>query len=64
MLFTASDTSRATSPGWARSGADFEGHVRDALETVEYDFNWKTFIEVYLEGTIKPWGLFTRAWSL
>ncbi|MGH9578740.1 MAG: aromatic ring-hydroxylating oxygenase subunit alpha, partial [Terriglobales bacterium] len=28
---------------------DFSGHVLDKIEVVEYDFNWKTFIEVYLE---------------
>jgi phenylpropionate dioxygenase-like ring-hydroxylating dioxygenase large terminal subunit len=28
---------------------DFEGYMLDKVETVEYDFNWKTFIEVYLE---------------
>ena len=28
---------------------DFEGYVLNKVETVEYDFNWKTFIEVYLE---------------
>jgi len=28
---------------------DFEGYMLNKVETVEYDFNWKTFIEVYLE---------------
>ena len=28
---------------------DFEGYQLNKVETVEYDFNWKTFIEVYLE---------------
>ncbi|HXS54446.1 MAG TPA: RHO alpha subunit C-terminal catalytic domain-containing protein, partial [Usitatibacter sp.] len=28
---------------------DFDGYRLDKVETVEYDFNWKTFIEVYLE---------------
>jgi phenylpropionate dioxygenase-like ring-hydroxylating dioxygenase large terminal subunit len=28
---------------------DFEGYVLKNVETVEYPFNWKTFIEVYLE---------------
>ena len=28
---------------------DFEGYVLGKVETVEYDFNWKTFIEVCLE---------------
>ena len=28
---------------------DFDGYVLDKVETAEYGFNWKTFIEVYLE---------------
>jgi choline monooxygenase len=28
---------------------DFEGYVLNKVDVVEYDFNWKTFIEVYLE---------------
>jgi phenylpropionate dioxygenase-like ring-hydroxylating dioxygenase large terminal subunit len=28
---------------------DFEGYALGNVESVEYDFNWKTFIEVYLE---------------
>ncbi len=28
---------------------DFEGYLLGKVETVEYPFNWKTFIEVYLE---------------
>jgi len=28
---------------------DFEGHVLNKVEVTEYNFNWKTFIEVYLE---------------
>jgi choline monooxygenase len=28
---------------------DFTGYVFDRVETTEYRFNWKTFIEVYLE---------------
>lgn len=28
---------------------DFDGYHLNKVETVEYDFNWKTFIEVYLE---------------
>src|SRR5258706_11929 len=28
---------------------DFEGHVFNKVEVTEYNFNWKTFIEVYLE---------------
>jgi phenylpropionate dioxygenase-like ring-hydroxylating dioxygenase large terminal subunit len=38
-------------PGEARrrEGARFRGHRLGKVETVEYNFNWKTFIEVYLE---------------
>lgn len=28
---------------------DFSGYVYDKTEIIQYDFNWKTFIEVYLE---------------
>ena len=28
---------------------DFSGHVLNKVEVTEYNFNWKTFIEVYLE---------------
>ena len=28
---------------------DFSGHVLNKVEIAEYNFNWKTFIEVYLE---------------
>ncbi len=28
---------------------DFSGHVLDRVELHECDYNWKTFIEVYLE---------------
>ena len=28
---------------------NFDGYVLHKIESVEYDFNWKTFIEVYLE---------------
>ena len=28
---------------------DFEGYVLNKVDVIEYDFNWKTFIEVYLE---------------
>jgi choline monooxygenase len=28
---------------------DFNGHVLNKVEVTEYNFNWKTFIEVYLE---------------
>jgi phenylpropionate dioxygenase-like ring-hydroxylating dioxygenase large terminal subunit len=31
------------------SELDFEGYALDKVEVVEYPFNWKTFIEVYLE---------------
>lgn len=33
----------------ALSELDFSGYMLDRVETVEYDFNWKTFIEVYQE---------------
>ena len=50
MLF---DGKRQVARDLARLGVakelDFEGYVLGKVETVEYDFNWKTFIEVYLE---------------
>jgi len=33
----------------ARAALDFSGHVLDAVHLHECDYNWKTFIEVYLE---------------
>ena len=33
----------------ARAALDFSGHVLDRVELHECDYNWKTFIEVYLE---------------
>jgi choline monooxygenase len=33
----------------AASALDFSGHVLDRVEMHECDYNWKTFIEVYLE---------------
>jgi phenylpropionate dioxygenase-like ring-hydroxylating dioxygenase large terminal subunit len=33
----------------ARAGLDFSGHVLDRVELHECEYNWKTFIEVYLE---------------
>ncbi|MGH8728258.1 MAG: aromatic ring-hydroxylating oxygenase subunit alpha [Burkholderiales bacterium] len=33
----------------AKKEFDFEGYVLDAIETEIYPFNWKTFLEVYLE---------------
>jgi phenylpropionate dioxygenase-like ring-hydroxylating dioxygenase large terminal subunit len=32
-----------------RAALDFSGHVLDRVEMHECDYNWKTFIEVYLE---------------
>ena len=32
-----------------RADIDFSGYVFDRTEVTEYQFNWKTFIEVYLE---------------
>ena len=33
----------------AAKDLDFEGYLLDRVDVVDYDFNWKTFIEVYLE---------------
>ena len=33
----------------AAKDLDFSDHILDRVDVVEYDFNWKTFIEVYLE---------------
>jgi choline monooxygenase len=33
----------------AKKEMDFEGHMLDAIETEIYPFNWKAFLEVYLE---------------
>ncbi|MDP2064600.1 MAG: aromatic ring-hydroxylating dioxygenase subunit alpha [Burkholderiaceae bacterium] len=33
----------------SRADLDFSGHVLDRVELHECDYNWKTFIEVYLE---------------
>ncbi|MEO9102357.1 MAG: aromatic ring-hydroxylating dioxygenase subunit alpha [Burkholderiaceae bacterium] len=33
----------------ARADLDFSGHVLDRIEMHECDYNWKTFVEVYLE---------------
>ncbi|MBK6980174.1 MAG: Rieske 2Fe-2S domain-containing protein [Betaproteobacteria bacterium] len=33
----------------AAKDLDFEGYVLDKVDVVDYGFNWKTFIEVYLE---------------
>lgn len=33
----------------AKKEFDFSGYVLDAIETEVYPFNWKTFLEVYLE---------------
>jgi len=50
LLFSgAADPARAleglpTLPDW-----DFSGYVLDRVTVEDYDFNWKTFIEIYLE---------------
>ncbi len=46
---TAGATSRATSPRWRARDFDFSGYVLDRVEIHECNYNWKTFIEVYLE---------------
>ena len=46
---TARATSRATSRRSACSTFDFSGYVLDRVEMHECNYNWKTFIEVYLE---------------
>ncbi|MGZ5649431.1 MAG: aromatic ring-hydroxylating oxygenase subunit alpha [Usitatibacter sp.] len=35
--------------GVSKKFLDFDGYLLNKVETVEYEFNWKTFIEVYLE---------------
>ncbi len=39
----------ATSPGLTTTQLDFSGYVFDRVEMHECNYNWKTFIEVYLE---------------
>ncbi|MBI3716805.1 MAG: aromatic ring-hydroxylating dioxygenase subunit alpha [Betaproteobacteria bacterium] len=50
MLFSGP---RDIAADFARLGCakdlDFSGHVLNKVEVTEYNFNWKTFIEVYLE---------------
>jgi choline monooxygenase len=54
LLFeTADDSQRAIVDDlkkikWAKD-LDFSGYVFDHADVTEYNFNWKTFIEVYLE---------------
>ncbi len=50
MLFNGPrDIAKDLSGMLAGQELDFEGYVLDKVDVVEYDFNWKTFIEVYLE---------------
>jgi choline monooxygenase len=51
LLFEANGaTWRPTWRAWARcADLDFTGHVLDHVELHECNYNWKTFIEVYLE---------------
>jgi phenylpropionate dioxygenase-like ring-hydroxylating dioxygenase large terminal subunit len=53
LVFEAGAGSRHVATDLARVGAiaelDFSGYVFDRVELHECDYNWKTFIEVYLE---------------
>jgi choline monooxygenase len=53
MLFEAGAGRRSVAADLARLGPiadlDFGGYVLDRVQTHECDYNWKTFIEVYLE---------------
>ena len=50
LIFSgARDPSRDLAKLGCRADLDFSGYVFDRVETTEYKFNWKTFIEVYLE---------------
>ena len=50
MLFNGKrDVARDLAKLGVASELDFEGYLLNKVETVEYAFNWKTFIEVYLE---------------
>jgi phenylpropionate dioxygenase-like ring-hydroxylating dioxygenase large terminal subunit len=46
---TTAATSRPTWPAWAARAARLHGFVLDHVEMHECNYNWKTFIEVYLE---------------
>ncbi len=50
MLFNGPrDIARDLAAMGAAKDLDFDGYVLDRVDVVDYDFNWKTFIEVYLE---------------
>jgi len=50
MLFNGKrDVARDLAKLGVAKELDFEGYMLNKVEVVEYDFNWKTFIEVYLE---------------
>jgi choline monooxygenase len=51
LLFEAGshDVSQALAGMGPRAELDFSGHVLDRVEMHECNYNWKTFIEVYLE---------------
>ena len=50
LLFEGPRSARADLAGMQLAGAlDFEGYKLDRVEIHECNYNWKTFIEVYLE---------------
>ena len=50
MLFNGKrDVARDLAKLGVAKELDFDGYISNKVETVEYGFNWKTFIEVYLE---------------
>src|SRR5213075_1690268 len=50
MLFNGKrDVARDLAKLGVAKELDFEGYLLNKVELVEYPFNWKTFIEVYLE---------------
>ena len=50
LLFACPRDARNDLDGMIRSpDFDFSGYVLDKVESTDYAFNWKTFIEVYLE---------------
>ena len=62
MLFEGQRPRRRVAPTWPasapRAELDFSGYVLDQVQLHECDYNWKTFIEVYLEdyhvGAVPP----------
>src|SRR3954469_7069908 len=50
MLFNGKrDVARDLAKLGVAKELDFEGYLLNKVDVVEYDFNWKTFVEVYLE---------------